>query len=89
VCLRIGLFGVVILSDLKGELYKMAKQATAGARKRRGMATAIKKRFVKGLLMRKEAAPMKNGELPHGATHEIVKHGDGAPSVRRRRFSLS
>jgi hypothetical protein len=47
-------------------------------------------RFVEDLLIRGEAAwPDPQGDLPPGATHEIVADpGDGKPpKVRRRRFS--
>jgi hypothetical protein len=43
--------------------------------------------FFTGLIVRGEAAIPKNGQLPPGATHEIV---DEAPqSVFRRRFSAA
>jgi len=47
------------------------------------------KRFVEDLIARGEAAkPDEHGELPPGATHEIVEDGkDGVPKVKRRRFS--
>ena len=46
--------------------------------------------YVDGLIERGEAAePDEHGELPPGATHELVKKRPGeAPEVRRRRFSL-
>jgi hypothetical protein len=46
--------------------------------------------FVTGLTVRGDAAkPDKDGELPPGATHEIVEQRPGRlPKVRRRRFSL-
>lgn len=49
-------------------------------------------RFVEDLLVRGEAAcPDPQGNLPPGATHEIVAEpGSGKPpKVRRRRFSVS
>jgi hypothetical protein len=49
-------------------------------------------RFVEDLLIRGEAVyPDEHGELPPGATHEIVEEpGDGKPpKVRRRRFSMT
>jgi hypothetical protein len=49
-------------------------------------------RFVEDLLVRGEAVhPGPEGELPPGATHEIVEEpGEGKPpKVRRRRFSTS
>jgi hypothetical protein len=51
-----------------------------------------RERFVRDLLTRGEAArPDERGELPPGATHEIVEdaEGGGVPTVRRRRFSAS
>jgi hypothetical protein len=46
--------------------------------------------FVEGVVARGEAAkPGPNGELPPGATHEIVEEREGRPpKLRRRRFSL-
>ena len=49
-------------------------------------------RFVEDLLIRGEAAyPDPQGNLPPGATHEIVEEPGGGkpPKVRRRRFSVS
>jgi hypothetical protein len=48
-------------------------------------------RFVEDLLIRGEAAyPDAQGNLPSGATHEIVKEPEGKPKkVRRRRFSTN
>jgi len=45
--------------------------------------------FVSGLVERGEAArPDVDGELPPGATHEIVEEPAGRPPrVKRRRFS--
>jgi hypothetical protein len=47
--------------------------------------------YIEGLRERGEAAvPDENGELPPGATHEIIEKGPGEPpEIRRRRFSLS
>lgn len=45
-------------------------------------------RFVEGLIARGEAARLDDGELPEGATHEIVDEDDGSVTVRRRRFSI-
>jgi hypothetical protein len=47
-------------------------------------------RFVEDILIRGEAAwPDPQGDLPPGATHEIVAEPGGGkpPKVRRRRFS--
>jgi hypothetical protein len=48
---------------------------------------AAEARFVEDLLARGEAARPVDGELPEGATHEIVDEEDGSITVRRRRFS--
>lgn len=46
-------------------------------------------RFVEGLIARGEAAyPDDEGNLPDGATHEIVTDDSGRRIVRRRRFSI-
>ena len=45
--------------------------------------------FTRGVLTRGEAAKASDGELPLGATHEIVEEKEGElPKIRRRRFSL-
>lgn len=45
--------------------------------------------FTRGVLTRGEAVKSQNGELPPGATHEIVEEKEGElPKIRRRRFSL-
>ena len=45
--------------------------------------------FTTGVLSRGEAAKSQSGELPRGATHEIVETKKGEPpKIRRRRFSL-
>jgi hypothetical protein len=48
-------------------------------------------RFVRDLLIRGEAAkPDEHGNLPPGATHEIVEEKEGElPKVKRRRFDIS
>ncbi len=44
--------------------------------------------FVAGLIARGEAAPPdEQGNLPAGATHELVEDGQGRLIARRRRFS--
>jgi hypothetical protein len=45
--------------------------------------------FVRGLIERGEAAkPDEHGNLPPGATHEIVEDEEGKPpKVKRRRFT--
>jgi hypothetical protein len=47
-------------------------------------------RFVRDVLTRAEAArPDEHGELPPGATHEIVEERAGEPpKVKRKRFSI-
>lgn len=54
-----------------------------------GIPAATADRFVDRLIERGEAVPADaDGELPAGATHEIVATGeDGRPVVRRRRFT--
>ena len=48
-------------------------------------------RIAEDLLARGEAAEADaDGELPPGATHEIVGYtGDGKPTLRRRRFPIT
>jgi len=44
--------------------------------------------FVAGLLARGEAAPADDrGQLPAGATHELIEDEAGNTTVKRRRFS--
>lgn len=52
--------------------------------------TPEERRFVEDLVARGQAAEAgADGELPPGATHEIVgRRSDGSPVVRRRRFSM-
>lgn len=52
--------------------------------------TAEERRFVEDLVARGQAAEAgADGELPPGATHEIVaRRSDGSPVVRRRRVSM-
>ena len=51
---------------------------------------AAAKRFVKDVLTRGEAAkPDEHGNLPPGATHEIVEEREGElPKIKRKRFSM-
>ena len=50
--------------------------------------TADEVLYVRGVLIRGEAARAKDGELPPGATHEIVEEPeDDLPVIQRRRFS--
>jgi hypothetical protein len=50
---------------------------------------AAERSYVEGLIARGEAAqPDEHGNLPPGATHEIVEWKEGElPKLRRRRFS--
>lgn len=43
-------------------------------------------RYVQDLIARGEAARAVDGELPDGATHEIVEDEEGRVTVVRRRF---
>ena len=46
--------------------------------------------FVRGALIRGEAARATDGRLPAGATHEIIEESDeGVPTLRRRRFKIA
>ena len=56
-----------------------------------GEATPEERRYVEDLVARGEAAePDAEGNLPPGATHEIIgRRRDGLPRVRRRRFSIN
>ena len=49
---------------------------------------AAKRKFERGVIARGEAVP-KGKHLPPGATHEIVgTDAEGAPILKRKRFSL-
>jgi hypothetical protein len=51
--------------------------------------TAQEEAYVRGLIARGEAAWPVDGELPPGATHEILEEEPGKlPKVVRRRFGL-
>jgi hypothetical protein len=43
-------------------------------------------RFIRALIARGEAARAVDGELPEGATHEIIEDEAGRITVVRRRF---
>ncbi len=71
------------------------KRARTGKARLRSKKTEVSKvkaaadYFVRSVLVRGEAAVATGGELPPGATHEIVKENKtGLPTIRRRRFSL-
>jgi hypothetical protein len=72
-----------------------AEEAEEAERAEKAEAAKAAERFVEDLLIRGEAAwPDPQGDLPSGATHEIVAEpGDGRspkpPKVRRRRFSMT
>ena len=42
--------------------------------------------YIQALIARGEAARAVDGELPEGATHEIVEDDEGRITVVRRRF---
>lgn len=47
-----------------------------------------RRRYINALIARGEAARAVDGELPDGATHEIVEDDEGNLTVVRRRFSI-
>jgi hypothetical protein len=63
----------------------------AKAKPRKTAAAKAAEAFVRGVLLRGEAAKVsKRAALPPGATHEIVAENEkGLPKLRRRRFSLA
>ena len=70
---------------------KPRKKKTEKTEKGTGEEKAAAERFVEDLLVRGEAAcPDPQGDLPPGATHEIVEEPGGGkpPKVKRRRFSV-
>lgn len=70
---------------------KHVRSAASRKERPKGAATKAREEFVRGVLARGEAAKAgKRGELPPGATHEIVDEAKaGLPKLRRRRFSLA
>jgi hypothetical protein len=52
-----------------------------------GEQTDDQARFIAALIARGEAARPVDGQLPEGATHEIVEDEHGRISVVRRRFA--
>jgi len=53
-----------------------------------GRTEEAERAFVAGLIARGEAArPDADGNLPAGATHELVEDATGRTIARRRRFS--
>ncbi|HEX3129319.1 MAG TPA: hypothetical protein VH394_18435 [Thermoanaerobaculia bacterium] len=70
---------------------KKGKKGKKGKKKDGEDGKKAEERFVEDLLVRGEAAyPDAQGNLPPGATHEIVEEPGGGkpPKVRRRRFSV-
>jgi hypothetical protein len=66
------------------------KKVTPGPTKGAAKAAKAEAAFVRGLVARGEAAKVVDGQLPPGATHEIVEQKEGClPSVKRRRFYLA
>jgi len=63
------------------------KSKKSGAKKKK----AAGEKFVQDVLIRGEAArPDEHGDLPPGATHEIVEECEGEPpKIKRRRFSIT
>ena len=55
-------------------------------KKKAAKPTPAADRYVQDLIARGEAARAVGGELPEGATHEIVEDEKGRISVVRRRF---
>ncbi len=47
-----------------------------------------RERYIEALIARGEAARAVDGELPDGATHEIVEDEQGNVTVVRRNFSI-
>lgn len=69
---------------------RAAKRAPARRTARSQITKQATEQFVKGVLVRGEAAKAVKGELPPGVTHEIVGTGAGGlPIIKRRRFSLA
>ena len=69
---------------------RAAKRAHARRTARSRISKPAAELFVKGVLVRGEAAKAVKGKLPPGVTHEIVGTGEGGlPIIKRRRFSLA
>jgi hypothetical protein len=65
-------------------------QAEPAAREQDELAAAAADKFTADLLARGEAVEAPGGSLPPGATHEVVGTDEqGAPIIRRRRFSAT
>jgi hypothetical protein len=69
---------------------KSKKSGTKKEKEKEKEKTAAEK-FVQDVLIRGEAArPDEHGDLPPGATHEIVEECEGEPpKIKRRRFSIT
>ena len=69
---------------------RAAVQPPARRTARSQIARPAAEQFVKGVLVRGEAAKAVKGKLPPGVTHEIVGRCEGGlPIIKRRRFSLA
>ena len=68
----------------------MAEKSKKSGTKKEKEKTAGEK-FAQDVLTRGEAArPDEHGDLPPGATHEIVEECEGGPpKIKRRRFSIT
>ena len=77
----------------KAKALKRARATTRGPARSTevsGIAKPAADLFVKGVLVRGEAAKAVKGKLPPGVTHEIIGKGaDGLLILKRRRFSLA
>ena len=52
--------------------------------------TAAEKAYIEATIARGEAQPADpSGELPEGATHELIETPSGEQIIRRRRFSAA
>ena len=68
---------------------KKRKPASSAAAKAGTQAKAAQAKFARGILARGEAVPAGQ-PLTRGATHEIAgKDANGAPILKRKRFTLS
>ncbi|HEX8097390.1 MAG TPA: hypothetical protein VF507_05115 [Pyrinomonadaceae bacterium] len=78
----------------KGKGGKRAKSGASAGKRKDGADQSEEsardaQKFVEGVVARGEAAPADEaGELPPGATHEVVgEDEEGRPQIVRRRFS--
>ena len=71
---------------------KPAKAAKAGKALKPAPppATAAETAFRRAAAIRGDAVPLKEGQLPPGATHELEGYDKaGTPIIKRKRFSMS